>query len=275
MPLKWDEFDGSKAALFRPGDDRRTYLPHLEVTPAALCAELSRLAYIGNRRTLGQILRNVGFGGTTHYGARKGTNAYLAIAPEFAVLTFRGTEDPQDWLADVKFLPQRWSPGGKVHRGFKQALGAVWRDVRTDLKALSFPCYYTGHSLGAALATLAASRLRPEALITFGSPRVGDGEFVRTLNNIDATRYVDCSDIVTELPPALLGFRHAGKLHYIGRNRRVSVEPADEKMTADRRRAKLGYQKSHAWKPGNVLLRELADHAPINYVSALLGRELG
>ena len=36
------------------------------------------------------------------------------------------------------------------------------------------PIWYTGHSLGAALAILAASRKRPAALATFGAPIVVD-----------------------------------------------------------------------------------------------------
>ena len=72
----------------------------------------------------------------------------------------------------------------------------------------------TGHSLGAALATLAADRYgNVQGLYTYGSPRVGDRNFKEDFN-VNAYRFVNNSDIVTKVPPAGT-YLHVGELKYI------------------------------------------------------------
>jgi hypothetical protein len=128
---------------------------------------------------------------------------------------------------------------------------------------------FTGHSLGAALATLLASVKAPSALYTIGSPRVGDDDFVASLRGVKSFRCVDCCDIVTQLPPAILGYAHLGNADYIDRNRKMNQNPSDDFVEADRLRARENYLLKYAWKSGNVSVRDLADHAPVNYVTAI------
>jgi kumamolisin len=78
----------------------------------------------------------------------------------------------------------------------------------------------TGHSLGAALATLYAmenarvDQVQSLMLCTFASPLVGDSTFVAAFNALGMTswRIVNQPDIVPKLPPAILGFRHVDTL---------------------------------------------------------------
>src|SRR5262249_15248766 len=99
-----------------------------------------------------------------------------------AVLVFRGTLGFGHWITDSKVIPVDWVPGaGKVHTGFRDALEKVWSRIESRLRNFPHPVFYTGHSLGAALASVAVARIvmegripRPAALYTFGSPRVGD-----------------------------------------------------------------------------------------------------
>jgi hypothetical protein len=129
---------------------------------------------------------------------------------------------------------------------------------------------FTGHSLGAALATLLAGIKTPDALYTFGSPLVGDPDFVATLGGVKNFRYVDCCDIVTRIPPEGLGYAHLGQPHYIAQDRSVNFNPGDSFMWDDRIKAFFEYPfKYHAWKKENVGVRELADHTPVNYVTAV------
>jgi triacylglycerol lipase len=163
------------------------------------------------------------------YFSGKSTHCFVAGNDKFAIVAFRGSEarlresdaDPRhviaDWLADLDFLPVQWDRGGKVHRGFKEALQEVWSGLEeyiSNLHKNNRKIWITGHSLGAALATLAADRCgNTQGLYTYGSPRVGDGEFKKNFK-VDTYRFVNNSDIATKVPPAGT-YRHVGEIRFI------------------------------------------------------------
>ena len=62
------------------------------------------------------------------------------------------------------------APTSYPRAGFRTALEDVWPELETVLDKVAQPIFYTGHSLGGALAMLAASRRPPLALYTFGAP---------------------------------------------------------------------------------------------------------
>ena len=145
-----------------------------------------------------------------------GTQGFLVESvngPAFAVLVFRGTEQKlDDYITDLKVGVRPLRSGVvDVHRGYEQGIDSVWSDVAYELSALACPVFYTGHSLGAGLATLAAARRIPNALYTFGSSRVGNQEFVDSLKGVQVYRIVDDADIIADLPLHQSGYRHVGK----------------------------------------------------------------
>jgi hypothetical protein len=252
---------------------------------AALCIELARLAYCQLetsfasdqdriRKVLGRIrFTDCRFFETATEPDGGGSHAFLALdgKNKLAVLSFRGTDkdDASDLSDDFNALPQPWPAGGNVHSGFARALLDVWQGVDAALHQISdYKLLFTGHSLGAAMATLAASLERPKALYTIGSPRVGDQAFVDKLQGLDNHRYVDCCDLVTRVPPEVFGYAHIpGKIHYIDFDRAVQeLDPNDPYIGRDRAKAEEDYLKNYAWRIGDVVLRPLADHAPVNYV---------
>jgi len=137
-------------------------------------------------------------------------------------IVFRGTEPNQmkDILADVKAWRKPAREKGLVHFGFAQALDKVYDNIVQWLSEQkldgerNITC--TGHSLGAALATIMASRLDANELYTFGSPRIGNRAFVKEMNNdgIKHYRFVNNNDIVTKVPFPIR-FVHHGELVYI------------------------------------------------------------
>ena len=103
------------------------------------------------------------------------------------------------------------------------AVDTVWRTISDALKPnKTQPVFVTGHSLGGALAIIAAERIRCElkieasAVYTFGAPRVGSPAFARSYNagglGERIYRLIHGLDIVRTLPPSRLGFRHAGRM---------------------------------------------------------------
>ena len=175
---------------------------------------------------------------------------------------------------DTQLTAEDWPQGGLVHEGFQEALDDVWAEIETVLDGGldgGTPVFYTGHSLGGALATLAASRRPPRAVYTYGAPRVGDRDFVATLEDVPFFRVVNNRDVVTRLPPSLphLKLVDAGELHYIAHDNRMLVDPSEEVVEQDRRKAAEELEDTVDRRRWFDPPQKLADHSPINYVTHL------
>lgn len=282
-------YSARKEDLISPCKGARFFPAGVPKTDGALCAEMARLAYCRgsagfafDQDRIKNVLDRIGFSNCQFFESVShfqggGTHCFLAVRDEgdkskkLAILSFRGTDadDPTDLAVDAETLPAAWEAGGTVHEGFAKALNEVRPTLAQALQPINYKIFFTGHSLGAALATLQASVRKPDCLYTFGSPRVGDSDFVLTLNNLPGRRYVDCCDIVTRVPPETLGFMHVGDPYYIYLDRTIKFNPERDALKQDRDRARDQYLIEYAWKIGNVPVRDLADHAPINYVTAV------
>lgn len=100
---------------------------------------------------------------------------------------------------------------GRVHHGFAGALNQLWDRVVDAVERQldgGKELFITGHSKGAAIATLAAIRLMnlrglvPAAVYPFASTRVGDGAFAAAYDaQLPQTRrYANRDDIIPHLP---------------------------------------------------------------------------
>jgi len=160
---------------------------------------------------------------------KQSTECYVANNDNFAIVAFRGSEiwkkretfDLKEVLADlqtnVDIWLTDWQQGGKVHRGFKDALEEVWPDLLPYIRKLhdkGCKIWITGHSLGGALATLSAIRYgSAQGVYTFGSPRVGN-EVFRKHFEVKIYRIVNNDDIVPRVPPPGK-YVHVGELKFI------------------------------------------------------------
>jgi hypothetical protein len=203
------------------------------------------------------------------------TQGFLASGNGYAVLVFRGTEIKQ-WLdiwmdAKFHFAPMRAIP--KVHKGFQDALDEVWPEVQEALdqqQATGAPIWYTGYSLGAALATLTAARRPPAALVTFGSPRVGDLDFVRLLHDLPIHRFVNCCDVVAQAPPPAFGYWHVGELDFISATGHVLRSPESWHVARRQLAGQALYQTRLPWLHRAMVKNRLAaDHAIVNYIAGI------
>ena len=138
------------------------------------------------------------------------------------ILAFAGT-DPGIWqnlATDFNPLPQ---VGSDIHEGFRLAAAAAQPEIEQAVglcRQSGKPFFVTGHSLGAALAALAAQaafrdRAVPRAVYTFGMPRVGGTRFEASYDaDLGAITYrlVHGLDLVARVPMSEIGFRHVGRL---------------------------------------------------------------
>ena len=156
------------------------------------------------------------------------TQAFMVIKEDrsYAVLSFRGTEvtKTKDVITDLK-ARMISSVDGRVHHGFVNAYKSVEPDILKNLSKIEgVPLYITGHSLGAALATLATQHLEQNnvyrqqiaACYTFGSPRVGNTEFDRDFKS-PVYRVINTTDIVTVIPLLAMGYIHVGDIRFLER----------------------------------------------------------
>ncbi len=181
------------------------------------------------------------------------SETFVAANKETVIVSFRGTEVRSmnaffDLVADFNFRPVEEEAGGMVHRGFKEGLDDVWHGtggLKAYLEDLleeepKRKIWFTGHSLGGALATLAAARFpRAQGLYTFGAPKVGDEAFVQAVRP-PAVRIVNNKDPIPLLPPNVTiknwspgRFRHTGELAHIDKSGRLSQDPKDIQELSD------------------------------------------
>ena len=153
------------------------------------------------------------------------TEAMVAETDKFVVVAFRGTSSRAQLMTDMqaRLNVARVAVDGRcvrVHAGFYAAFRKIEAKLREVLTAQdeAKAVYLTGHSLGGALALVAAAAFggndklgdRIAAVYTFGAPRVGGADFP---NLVKAPHYrvVNSGDVVPLVPPNwLTGYVHTG-----------------------------------------------------------------
>ncbi len=138
---------------------------------------------------------------------------FVLTSERASVLAFRGSGSAFDWVSDFIAQQTTYRPvknSGLTHKGFTDIYMSTRMQILEILKQLppEKPLFITGHSLGGALATLAAidlannSAFTAPIVYTFGAPRVGDPKFASSYNSTVAThwRFQNEFDIVPHLP---------------------------------------------------------------------------
>lgn len=93
-----------------------------------------------------------------------------------------------------------WIGPGLVHEGYHQALWHVFADLKQATEGRQ-EIYFTGHSMGGAIALLAAALLPAARVYCFASPRVGNEDFAAYIwKKRRVTRYENRGDFLTKFP---------------------------------------------------------------------------
>jgi len=236
--------------------------------------------------------------------------AFAAANEACGFVVFRGTRDLRNWITDMDCRRVRvdWvdgvdrvdAAGVEVHEGFNRALEAVWGTLKGVLEKWSEGrknIFFAGHSLGGALAMLAAAGCSeqwsvasgqgtvtsdqcevtshsplstnrsglPIWLYTFGQPRVGNAAWARWYDGrlrARSFRVVHAEDVVARMPWLLGLYRHAGtEIFYDALGRAHQDWPWWAKAPSDA----AGLWRE--WRQGKVAL--LGDHHVRTYVGML------
>ena len=220
-------------------------------------AVTAKLAYVDEQELRATLAQNYDVSYVHYFEASSAfggydSQAYMAeieipigngATQKIAILSFRGTKEKIDFFTDARAIPttayaskadgtpNKANPLGHVHSGFNAALNGMWPQIFSAVKAFKGPIWITGHSLGGALATLAAGRLMAsvpgidiQGVFSFGSPRVGGYDYLQKYKQLSGAktktyRFVNADDMVavvpsTPIPPYIPAWWHVGDLFW-------------------------------------------------------------
>ena len=170
---------------------------------------------------------------------------YISVFNKDSILcAFRGTENKRDWLTDANMIRVKmdltdvednnrplahWG----ILRQFRSVENNITKYIQEELKTNKDikNIIYTGHSLGGALATIAAQNYGHKypklnhMCVTFGAPRCGDDDFRKKFNTICcfSKRFVNEYDPVPSLPFSLR-YSHVCPSQQIKTNKLIDME---------------------------------------------------
>jgi hypothetical protein len=146
---------------------------------------------------------------------------FALTSSSYNIIGLRGTLSDFEWALDASIpqvpVPLVWYSDGKlqlakVHLGFLIFFAMLADQILAAAKQFNpaLPCVITGHSLGGALAVLAAPALRLLSslqniqMYNYAGPRVGDPIFVDAYNFFvpQSYRVVNLADLIPMLPPS-------------------------------------------------------------------------
>ena len=192
------------------------------------CCLLSDAAYLPKELIGHKLIEEWGMTSVSPF-ANNNARGFVASSEEITVVAFTGSEfDIELWQEniDAQFSPGPFQSEDRVHRGFNLGISDIRDELISKVEKIgnkNSKLIITGHSLGGAIANIFAAHMfyneiKPHAVYTFGSPRVGCKKFRQLYDYISkgrSFRVVNRHDVVPRTPPRISRFHHVGELHYI------------------------------------------------------------
>ncbi|SMF16537.1 Predicted lipase [Alteromonadaceae bacterium Bs31] len=156
---------------------------------------------------------------------------------------FRGTDEFVDWLDNLNTLKIEHA-FGRFHRGFWASCEDLWPDLypayqqfqKESLQSCNKnkAVFLTGHSMGGAMAAVAAVKLLQhevnfKSVYTFGQPRVAELETAQTFNRLYGKKYFrfhNNRDFITRFPTRVMGYGHLGTHLHITETGSIHCDPS-------------------------------------------------
>jgi len=258
------------------------YSIHAALTGAAASA----LAYSDDAEHIESICTSkLGFTSCKFF-RNDNSECFIAVSTDTVLVSFRGTQGTRDWIANMNMVAQA-TEFGMVHGGFLKGFLDISTALEAELDSVlgSQKVVLTGHSLGGALSTIAASEWRHRydirSIYTFGQPSVGDRKFKENMEPFSDKffRIVNDDDIVTKIPPT---YRHVGKKIRLQSNRKLASQGIESPMISESTEADemlseaMFYQLQEDLDGSNQsigtegILPSFSDHKIANYIGKLL-----
>ena len=197
------------------------------IQKSLIFAELSQLAY-AQPEVVESIFKEAGLDQCV-FIENQGAEAYVLGNQFDCLIVCRGTQ-PSEWndiKADANALTVAVEVG-RVHSGFHAEVNQLWPLLEQQIQQNQRPLWFSGHSMGGAMAAVCAVRCKlsaipsnPYAIFSYGAPRVGNRPYTSLLN-VKHYRWVNNNDIVPRIPPRWLGYRHMGQEIYLNRHGKIS-----------------------------------------------------
>lgn len=178
--------------------------PEIDFDLLYRAAQFSNLAYDGKSKILGELK------GKSAWIATPGrTDVQYVIGynnqRKIQAIAVRGTANDTNWTLDKDTHALRDQKTGiLMHRGFRTAAEAIYRDIKPRLKP-GYTTYLTGHSLGGAVAAILGIYLQDESvklgqIVTFGQPKFTNIAGAKTYGNLPLLRVIYQNDTFALLP---------------------------------------------------------------------------
>ena len=206
---------------------------------SVMLAEASQIAYQAESEVVSWATANLGSTNVEFIDAEE-TEVFVAENDAEMYIVFRGSKGFRDWIANMKILKSK-TDFGKVHSGFMDAFVVVREKIFTAMvraRENNKKLYLSGHSLGGALATIAAADSNfnigstpIEGIYTYGMPKTSNRTAANYINSNFGSRFfrfVNDRDIVTRIPP---GSRHVGRLIHFDKHGEIKNANSNTETT--------------------------------------------
>ena len=200
---------------------------NLDINLARRLVQYAKRAYADN-----PCAAKIGASCTVFYSPLTDAEFFVEYVGDNLILTFRGSQSAEDFEQDGRFI-RTDVDGLGIHKGFWQDISSVDGKIFSIIKDAGKPVIFTGHSLGADLALLAAwlcarQNLPVLSVYAFAPARPGNAAFRDNYNKLLYDRtfcFENRDDPVPQIPFLFMGARRVGQLVYLTSPGHFKINP--------------------------------------------------